>query len=72
MTSAVCAEPLTTKISEGTCDWALEDKYGELYPHGVLARRRVSGAGEGLDGDYCARHAKMAVEWWREGIEPEI
>ena len=57
--------PTVTPIAEGTCAWALVDKDGELYPYGIKARRRVRDAGEFLDGDYCIRHAKMAVEWAR-------
>jgi hypothetical protein len=66
----VLVEPTITTITEGECEWALEDKYGDPYPHGIRARRRVSGAGELLDGIYCIRHAKLAVEWCRVGIEP--
>lgn len=68
------ADP-TVRPIDGTdrgCDWAMVDKYGELYPHGITARRRVVGAGEMLDGDYCIRHAKEAVRWWRERIEPSV
>lgn len=65
-------EPTITKVAPTECGWAMVDKYGELYPHGVRAYWRVSGAGELLDGDYCARHAAEAVRWWREKIEPRI
>lgn len=61
-----------TVIRGTTCDWALVDKYGDLYPHGIQAHRRVSGCGELLDGDYCRRHAQMAVQWCREGIEVAV
>lgn len=50
------------------CDWAMVDKHGMSYPHGIKARRRVTGAGE-FDGDYCIPHATMAVEWSRDGVE---
>lgn len=62
-------EPTVTTITEGTCDWALVDRYGELYPHGTKATHRVAGAGEMYDGDYCARHARKAVSWSKKGVE---
>lgn len=65
-------EPTVTQVSRTTCGWAMVDKYGELYPHDIRAYWRVSGAGELLDGDYCRRHAREAVRWWREKIEPRI
>lgn len=64
--------PLVTRISDTTCSWAMVAKDGRLYPHAIAARRRVRQAGEFLDGDYCLRHARMAVEWSIAGIEPAI
>jgi hypothetical protein len=66
------SEPTVTTITEGECDWALYDHDGDPYPHGIKARRRVDGAGELLDGIYCWRHARMAVDWWCQGVEPEV
>lgn len=62
-------EPTVTKVSVTECEWALVDKNGTQYPHDIRAYWRVSGAGELLDGDYCARHAAMAVRRWREREE---
>lgn len=66
--------PTVTTIREGTCDWAVPDPHwdGHQMPHGIKARRRVTNAGELLDGDYCVRHAAMAVEWAEQGIEPNF
>lgn len=65
-------EPTVTKISATECEWAMTDKNGEQYPHSARAYWRVRGAGEFLDGDYCRRHAREAVRWWRERIEVAI
>ena len=66
-------EPTVTTISEGTCEWSVDDPhwYGYQMPHGVKARRRVERAGEFLDGNYCLRHARMALDWATREIEVE-
>lgn len=58
-----------TKIDGTTCGWAVDDPHwhGHQMPHGIKARRRVENAGEFYDGDYCIRHARMAVERPRAG-----
>ena len=62
--------PTRTPITEGLCWWAMTYRStGEQYPHGIKARWRVRGAGEFLDGDYCSRHADMAMDYAARGIE---
>jgi len=67
-------EPTVMKISEGECTWAVDDPHwrGHQMPHGIRARRRVSGAGEFYSGDFCIRHAALAVQYWRQGSESEF
>lgn len=61
-----------TAIDIGHCCWAMTDRDGYQYPCGADARRRVEGAGELLDGEYCVRHARMAMDWAARGIEPDV
>lgn len=65
-------EPTVIRIDAGECDWAVEDRCGELQPHGIKARRLVSGAGEPWDGRFCIRHAKEAVERSQNGPEADF
>jgi hypothetical protein len=65
---------IVTKIKRAeaqTCGWALTDRDGFGYPHGVLALRRVEGAGEWWDGIFCVPHAKEAVQRAREEKEAD-
>jgi hypothetical protein len=50
----------------------MTDRDGYAYPHGIKARRRVERAGEFLDGNYCLRHARMAMDWATREIEVEV
>lgn len=61
--------PTITRITGSRCCWALLDKHGDPYPHDIRATRRVVGAGEFYDGDYCKQHADMAVDWARHAID---
>lgn len=58
--------PTVTKISGATCHWAMTDRDGYAYPHGIKATRRVSDATEFMNGKFCARHATEAI---RRSIE---
>jgi hypothetical protein len=54
-------EATVTRVYEQRCGWAMVDKHGELYPHGILAKYRIEGAGDEVDGDYCTPHAIEAA-----------
>lgn len=47
---------------ERDCGWSMTDRHGYAYPHGIPATKRVTGAGELLDGYYCNYHARRAVK----------
>lgn len=62
-------EPTMTPIKGHRCDWAMVDRYGELYPHDIKATHAVLGTGlECMDGVYCRRHAHEAIRRARAGI----
>jgi hypothetical protein len=54
-------EVTLTKLVFGFCDWAVPDRWGEEFPHATRAFYRLSGLGEGYDGNYCRHHAVEAV-----------
>lgn len=67
-------DPTVTRIDAGECDWAVPDPHwdGHDMPHGIKARRLVSGAPEPWDGRFCIRHAKEAVERAKHGPDADF
>jgi hypothetical protein len=55
-------EPVATPISGVPCDWAMTDRDGYGYPHGAPATTRVTNACEFFNGNFCDRHARLAVK----------
>lgn len=64
--------PRIVRVMPGKCEWAVSDKDGMHRPHGIRAIFWVYGTGFGLDGLYCVKHAKMAVQWFQDSIEPLV
>lgn len=63
--------PTMTPILDRVCDWALSDRYGEAYPCGKPATHRVSEAVEEYNGDFCERHARLAVKHSKQAARAE-
>lgn len=59
----------------GFCDWSKTDKWGEAYPCGKPAWKRLINATEvwgGVDGgDFCRYHAPRALNRVRAEIEAD-